>query len=168
MIAKTSLKEEVRTVFENFKSAITKHADVNKKRADGGWTVAEIANHIIKSTKLYRRTITKTNRPYDQNATAIRDLFLNFSLKFPTAPPLHPDAKLYSKEELFTSLDQNREAILRMIENDDLTEVCADIELPLWGALTKYEWLILFENHTMRHTKQINDFNAITRSTVQP
>ena len=41
---KELLKTKIETAFENFKAAIRQHADINKKRADGGWAVGEIAN----------------------------------------------------------------------------------------------------------------------------
>jgi hypothetical protein len=156
---KDLLKRQIHAAFENFKMAIGKHADINKKRADGGWTVGEIGNHIIKSTGSdYGRT-KKTGRPYDRHAVAIRDLFLDFTAKFPTALVLQPDEKNYSVMELLTALDHNKEKLFEMIDKDDLTEICIDIELPVWGNLTKYEWLVLIENHTIRHTRQVTDFD---------
>ncbi|HEX6169675.1 MAG TPA: hypothetical protein VFZ33_08280, partial [Chitinophagaceae bacterium] len=103
----------------------------------------------------------KTDRPYDQHATAIRDLFLNFQMKFPAAPALQPDRKRYATGELFSMLDRNLDNILTMIQNDDLTETCVDIQLPGWGALTKYEWLVLFETHIIRHTNQVIEFDKV-------
>lgn len=159
---KALLKENIETVFKNFQTAILCHADINRKRADGGWSVGEIASHIIKGTQVDLRETQKTERPYDQHTTSIRDVFLNFQLKFPTAPILQPTPKQYSTDELFSMLDANKVSILRMIEQDDLTETCIGIELPVWGTLTKYEWLVLFQNHIIRHTKQVNDFDTVT------
>ena len=45
---KNDLKLRIETVFNNFINAIQQHADINKKRADGGWSVGQIANHILK------------------------------------------------------------------------------------------------------------------------
>lgn len=157
---KELLKQKIETVFTNFKAAINQHSDINKKRADGGWSVGEIAGHIIKGTGAQFGKTIKTERPYDQNADSIKNLFLNFELKFPAAPILQPESKQYSTDELFVVLDGNKADILRMIEQDDLTETCIDIQLPVWGALTKYEWLVLIENHLIRHTKQVTDFDT--------
>lgn len=157
---KILLKENIETVFKNFQTAILKHMDINKKRADGGWSVGEIANHIIKSTQDDLGATKKTKRPYDKNAASIKETFLNFNLKFPAAPFLQPDSKEYTEQELFALLDNSKNGIIKMINEEDLTETCTDIELPIWGCLTKYEWLVLFENHIIRHTKQINDFNT--------
>ena len=159
---KELLKEKIETAFENFKTAIGKHTDINMKRADGGWTVGEIADHVVKGTRADLGAVKKTERPYDQHATGIRDLFLNFNLRFPAAPVLQPEAKHYSMEGIFSSLDDSKEEILKMIDKDDLTVTCVDIQLPVWGSLTKYEWLVLFENHIIRHTRQVNLFNKIT------
>ena len=156
---KDLIKQRIDLAFTAFKSAIQQCSDINRKRSYGGWSVGEIANHIIKGTQTNLGATQKINRPYDLHAASIRDLFLNFQMKFPAAPMLKPDPGPYSKSGLFSNLDRNRDNVLAMIDNDDLTESCIDIQLPVWGALTKYEWLVLFENHIIRHTKQVNDFN---------
>lgn len=158
---KELIKQKIETAFADFKTAIQQHSAINKKRIDGGWSVGEIANHIIKGTIVNLGATKKIERPYDQHAASIRDLFLNFQAKFPAAPILQPDSKQYSNDELFSQLDENKNNIIRMIEQDDLTNTCIDIQLPVWGTLTKYEWLVLFENHIIRHTKQINDFAKV-------
>ena len=158
---KDLIKQKIASAFENFEISIRHHTDINVKRADDGWSVAEVADHIVKSTNVHLGGTTKTNRPYDQHAEGIRDLFLNFQTKFPAAPNLQPDQKRFSVDEAVSSLDAAKESIFKMIERDDLTETCVDIELPVWGNLTKYEWLVLFENHIIRHTKQINEFRPI-------
>ena len=145
--------------FANFKTAVQQHADINKKRADGGWSVGEIADHIVKSTQTNLGETKKTDRPYDKHAADIRNLFLNFQMKFQAAPALQPDHKQYATGELFSMLDRNLDNIRTMVENDDLTETCVDIQLPGWGALTKFEWLVLFETHIIRHTKQVIEFD---------
>lgn len=156
---KELLKQNIENVFANFKAAINQHKDINKKRADGGWSVGEIAGHIIKSSLVNYGATKNTKRPYDEHAASIKNLFLNFQLKFPANPMLHPDAKQYSRDEILNSLDINKQAVFEMINNDDLTVTCIDIELPVWGTLTKYEWLVLLENHIIRHTRQVSDFN---------
>ena len=156
------IKQKMQQAFTNFKTAILHHSDINKKRADGGWSVGEIANHIVKGTQINLGATKETDRPFDQHAASIRDLFLNFQMKFPAAPMLQPDPKKYSAGELFALLDENKDNILEMIEKDDLTQTCVDIQLPVWGILTKYEWLVLFENHIIRHTNQVKDFNRLS------
>ena len=155
---KELLKQNIENAFINFKAAINQHTAINIKRADGGWSVGEIGDHIVKSTGVNFGATQSTERPYNENAAAIKDLFLNFRLKFQANPVLHPDAKQYSSDEIFSSLDKNKEAVLEMINNEDLTKTCTDIELPVWGTLTKYEWLVLMENHITRHTHQVKDF----------
>jgi hypothetical protein len=159
---KNDLKARIETVFSNFIHAIQQHPDINKKRADGGWSVGQIANHILKGTDTNLGSTKKTDRPYDKNAEIIKALFLDFNKKFVNAPEIEPDVKLYSNEDLTASLVESREKVFLMIDNEDLTEICVDWELPEWGNLTKYECVILFENHIIRHTKQVADFNKVT------
>ena len=156
---KNDLKLRIETAFNNFINVIQQHADINKKRADGGWSVGEIGNHILKGTDTNLGSTKKTERPYDKNADAIKALFLDFGKKFSTAPDIEPDEKQYTKEDLIVSLRESREEIFEMIDKEDLTETCVDWELPGWGNLTKYECVILYENHIIRHTKQAIDFN---------
>ncbi|NOT74910.1 MAG: hypothetical protein HOP08_08265 [Cyclobacteriaceae bacterium] len=165
---KLLLREQIHTAFESFKGAIKGHGDINTKRADGGWTVGEVADHIIKSTDSNFGRTLKTDRPYDLHAIAIKTLFLDFTTKFPTANILEPDERKYSVIEMFAMLDNNKKRLFEMIDTDDLTETCIDIELPTWGSLTKYEWLVLIENHIIRHTHQVTDFERVERQKDQP
>ena len=158
---KELIKQKIAIVFTDFKTAIQQHPDINRKRADGGWSVGQIANHILKSTQVNLGATQKIDRPYDLHAAGIRDLFLNFQMKFPAAPMLQPDSRHYSTGELLTLLDASKDNLLSIIDKDDLTETCIDIQIPVWGTLTKYEWLVLFENHIIRHTQQVNDFNNV-------
>lgn len=158
---KRVLAENFKIAFKNFEIAIRKHSDINKKRADGGWSVAEIADHIVKGTQINFGATKKTERAYDKNADSIKSTFLNFALRFPSVPQLHPTSKQYSLDEVMESLEDNKKGILKMIEHDDLEVTCTDISLPIWGNLTKFEWLVLIENHIIRHTRQVNDFDTI-------
>jgi hypothetical protein len=158
---KNDLKLRIETVINNFMNAIQQHTDINKKRADGGWTVGEIANHIIKGSDTNLGSTKKTKRPYDKNADAIKELFLDFGKRFRAAPDIEPDSKHYTKEEVMLSLGITMRKMFETIDKEDLTETCVDWELPVWGNLTKYECIILFENHIIRHTKQINEFNRV-------
>lgn len=159
---KEAIKRQVSAAFSNFKTAINGHEAINTKRADGGWSVGEIGGHLVKSTQLQLGSTAKADRAYDAHAEDIKALFLNFEMKFPAMPQLHPDAKTYTKEGLFLELDKNLSDILLMIETEDLAVLCPDIELPVWGALTKYEWMVLLENHMIRHTWQVRHFNSVT------
>ncbi|AYB33563.1 DinB family protein [Chryseolinea soli] len=159
---KNELKLRMETVFDHFIHALQQHDDVNRKRADGGWSVGQIANHILKGTDTNLGSTKKTERAYDKNADAIKALFLDFGKKFTNAPDIEPDAKHYTKEDLIVSLRASRDEVFRMIDQEDLTETCVDWELPVWGNLTKYECAILYENHIIRHTKQVIDFNKVT------
>jgi uncharacterized damage-inducible protein DinB len=159
---KELIKENLTKAFKNFKEAISKHHDLNSKRADGGWSIGEIGNHIVKSTLCNMGATKKADRPFDQHATSIKELFLNFQMKLPAAPPLKPDSKNYTITELSSALDENLSEVIKMIDKDDLTELCIDIPLPVWGALSKYEWLVLMESHIIRHTHQVNTFHAVT------
>jgi hypothetical protein len=158
---KPDLKSRITTVFNNFITAISQHADINKKRADGGWSVGQIADHLVKGTDTNLGATKKTDRPYDKNAAEIKALFLDFTKKFPSDPSIRPDEKQFSKNDLISTLRKSCENVLRMIDNEDLTVTCIDWEIPGWGNLTKYECVILYENHIIRHTKQVRDFDKI-------
>lgn len=155
---KNLLKQNITNAFDNFKAEIKKHTDINQKRNDGGWSIGEIGDHIIKSTNSHWGATKKTDRPYDKYEKEIKELFLNFEMKFPAATQLQPQMKNYTVAELFSSIDINLKDIIQVIDTDDLTEICTDTQLPVWGTLTKFEWLTLIENHIIRHTHQINKF----------
>jgi hypothetical protein len=159
---KQDLKNRIEAVFNNFIDAVKKHDDINKKRADGGWTVGEIADHILKGTGTDLGKTEKTTRAYDKNVADIKNVFLDFKRKLKNAPNLEPDHKQYSKDDVLRDLATNRNNVLKMIDTEDLTETCIDWSVPGWGNLTKYECVILYEVHTFRHTRQVNEFYNVT------
>ena len=124
--------------------------------------MGQIADHILKGTDTNLGSTKKTERPYNKNADAIKAMFLDFGKKFSTAPDIEPDARQYAKEDLIVALRESQKKVFQMIDKEDLTETCVDWELPTWGNLTKYECVILYENHIIRHTNQVIDFNKAT------
>lgn len=157
---KARIKAQLDKVFGNFQEALQQHDHINTKRADGGWSVGEIADHVLKSTGPDFATLTKeTSREYDRYAANIRETFLHFDVKFEADPFLHPDHKTYTLSKLMERLEKNKTGLKKLVDENDLTRTCTTVELPGWGHLTVYEWLVLIENHMIRHTKQVNDFN---------
>lgn len=156
---KKEIEKNIKDAFSDFITALQKHDDINRKREDGGWSVGEIANHIVKGTTIPLGRTKKTNRPYDQHENDIRNVFLDFNAKYKAMSLLQPDSKNYIITEIIASLEKNKAGIIKIIRKDDLTETCIDILVPVWGNLTKYEWLVLYESHIKRHTRQVNEFN---------
>jgi hypothetical protein len=101
-----------------------------------------------------------TERSPDKYVEAIKDLFLDFDAKYPSAPSLIPASTHYDKECLQHSLTPIFETLKEAIQIKELTDTCIAPEFPHMGSLTRLEWIAVAIYHTKRHTHQINDIKA--------
>ncbi|HXR83390.1 MAG TPA: DinB family protein [Hanamia sp.] len=132
--------------------------ELNKVPFEESWTAAQVAEHLLKSygiVELLNTPQFRTERPADEKKGQLKDFFLNFSLKAKAAPAILPSENLIDKEKLLNSLKKRIAEIKEVAQTKDLTEVCESIVLPVFGALTKLEWLYLVLYHTRRHIHQI-------------
>lgn len=134
---------------------------LNVSPFDEGWTAAQVADHLLKANGgvlniLYGKT-ERTIRPADEKVAEIKNLFLYFYLKFKSAPQIMPSNLPAEKEITMHALKANWAALYEAAGNVDLSEICADVEVPVFGMLTRLEWLYLVCYHTERHTHQLAD-----------
>jgi hypothetical protein len=155
---------EIENTFSRLTAALSKFSkdQLNRIPFEGSWTAGQVTEHIIKSIGgIPDQKTTASNRPHNEKIEAIREMFLNFQLKFKTAPFLEPQQNVHDLQVLLTDLDSLKEAHLEAARTKDLTALCLDMELPTFGFLTRYEWLRFMMVHTQRHTQQIENIYVI-------
>ncbi len=128
---------------------------------EGSWTAAQVADHLLKADTgalkvLYGKT-EKTERQADEKVRAIKNMFLDFSLKFKSSEQIMPSNFPQGKNNLLKDLKVKLTALQEAAETLDLSAICAEIEVPALGTLTRLEWLYLVCYHTQRHTCQIQN-----------
>jgi uncharacterized damage-inducible protein DinB len=132
---------------------------INKIPSRGGWSAAQVAEHIHKSDMgmiyLLSGPSKKEARQPDLHAKKIRDLFLDFDKKLNSPDFIIPENKYYEKESLISAFDSDRIRINEILLNSDLTETCTAFPFPGSGELTRFEILTFVTAHTRRHIHQL-------------
>ena len=145
-----------------------KEQEINNRPFPGSWTAGQVARHIILSSAgLPDKNVVIAGRSYDQKVNSIRNLFLDFSQKFPAAKLIQPDEGPFDKEVLLTKLKANLDALIHVTQTRDLKALCPDVEVPGFGSLTRYEWLKLIVYHTQRHTQQLRNIYVLLKNNSQ-
>ncbi|MBB6111747.1 DinB family protein [Mucilaginibacter lappiensis] len=138
-----------------------KQSEVNRIPFEGSWTAAELIEHMVlsisSSISLFNGPIRDTNRVPDQYVQYVKDMFLNFDLKFKSAPSIAPAAKLYDRDILIKKLRTAYNSLIYLVETKDLTDTCELWEFPTIGYLTRLEWAYQAVYHAQRHTQQLKN-----------
>ncbi len=125
---------------------------------DQGWTVGQIAEHIlICSSGIPDNKTEEINRAFDDLVPAINQIFLDFNAKYEADKSLLPRQDHYNKEELVLKLKDCKTNLLIDIKDKDLMLLCKDMDFPQLGFLTRYEWLSFIAVHVQRHNHQMKE-----------
>lgn len=122
----------------------------------GSWTAGQVTRHIIKSNGSIAQALSlpgnTTARPPDQRVQELKELFLDFSIKFQAAPFITPSQDNYNKERLIVDLTSSASELKKASQIAKLDQV---IHHPAFGDITKLELLYFVLFHTVRHVHQL-------------
>lgn len=155
---KAILIKDIDLTFDTLVDALSKfdQKTLNQSPFAGSWTAGQTAEHIIIcGGGIPDSRTTVANRPFDEKVGAIKELFLNFELKFETNPSIAPGTPPHNGEELLQKIKEIKLHLANEAKTKELDALCEDTELPTFGLLTRYEWLRFILFHTQRHTHQI-------------
>lgn len=138
---------------------------INEAPASGGWTAAQVGEHIFKSDTMLLQWLHRANkpagRPIDAAVPDIRAQFLDFSTKLQSPAEIMPTDGTHDKEALLGALKATREQIRQVITGSDLSAACTNT---LLGEPTRLEMINFINVHTLRHTNQLEKMTiAATR-----
>jgi hypothetical protein len=159
-LEKDKLQQALTAGFDEFITAFNRFdaQQVNQKESKGRWSPAQVAVHIILATDGVPDSKTKAaDRDADALLPAIRPWWEDLDQKFQSPESLKPDDQPHDKAELLSELHRVRAKDLAIINTQDLTRICLDMELPTIGYLTRYEWLWFIQMHLRRHTFQLQN-----------
>jgi hypothetical protein len=138
--------------------------DLNRVPFEGSWTAGQLAEHIRLSLSsgigLINGNTQATDRVPDKYVQAVKDLFLNFDLKFKAAPIITPEDKDYDKEALTKELRGHFNDLINLAQTKDLTDTCLAAEFYGIGYLTGLEWAYQGVYHVQRHIQQLKNIQA--------
>lgn len=132
----------------------------NTKLNKSTWSVAENIEHIIRSEFGTARLFTSaTEEDLERNSEAkineIRTRFLDRSENLQAFGVVLPTEGDKTKDELIQKFKASRAQVSELIETQNLDEICMRFEHPLFGHMTRWEWINFNIVHTERHMLQI-------------
>src|SRR5574340_1019575 len=122
------------------------------------WTAAQVIVHVIKSNLTIAKALKLEGkimeREPDERVEELKDLFLDFTLKFQSPGFILPPDDWYGKEEIIRDFTQSIEQLKVEGGEVDLAEA---ISHQAFGEITKLELLYFVLFHTQRHIHQLQN-----------
>jgi len=167
METQTDLKHKIQTEFEdtvqqvlNTLRSFSQH-DLNKVPFEGSWTAGQIGEHLFKSisgiVSVLNGKVTDTDRNPEEKEQWLKDMFLNYDLKFKSAETLLPSDEPKDKEAIINQLKTPIAGMKEAIANKNLTKTCLDLVVPGAAEFTRAEWCYLVNYHSQRHVHQLKN-----------
>lgn len=161
MVTKQELHEQLKAATAKLITTISDTNDdiFNVKPAPEKWSPGEAAEHIYLTEMLITRMLrgkgVPAQREPDANLAPFLDKFTDLELKLTAFGPIIPGSKPKEKGELIKKIEGNRSLMAGYIDSHDLTELLTAFKHPLFGELTRYEWIMFNIHHGERHRLQI-------------
>ncbi|HEY0609045.1 MAG TPA: DinB family protein [Chitinophaga sp.] len=161
--------------FEDTKANLLKEvnglsdAQMKFKPAPDRWSVADCLEHITVSEKglfeMQQKTMKQPANPEKRKDIKVTDDTLALriadrSKKFKAPAELHPKGTFATTAEATQAFTEQRDKIIDYVKNtnDDMRSHVAD--MPMGSPMDAYQILILIANHSVRHTKQLEEVKA--------
>lgn len=141
-------------------------ADAARHRPQGGWSVAEIVEHVAIAEELMLRALTERGRERPEASRdparerAIVEAIVDRTRKSISPEVARPTGRFSSLAAAFAHFRQCRARTLEYVEQsqDDLDR--RTVQHPLAGLVSGYEYLLILSRHPSRHAAQIRELRA--------
>lgn len=137
----------------------------DKNPAENSWSVGQTMEHILKACsgfgKLITENIAETDRFIDEKIPVIKSIFLDFSTKLQAPDFIVPTETSHNKQQQLEALEAIKNETISLAKSLDLSKTCMNFELPVFGYLTRLEWINFTLFHTQRHTQQVRNILAV-------
>lgn len=131
----------------------------NTQPKNGGWSAGQVAEHLIKVETGTVRIFTGETKTCERDSSAkfrtIKEQMSDFERKMKATGPILPDENPKDKKKVLNKLQDIRQRLTSMIEVHDLSEIITDFNHPIFGTLTRLEWIWFNIHHGRRHARQI-------------
>lgn len=138
----------------------TPDAFFNTKPGTELWSVADVLEHVYRSEFGIPRLFTSqtkslTNRAPDELVDKMKMRMLNFDKKMKAKGVILPKQEYKQKAIIINKFQVNREKIANLIDTLPAEELCLKYAHPVYGYLTRLEWIHFSIFHALRHKHQI-------------
>lgn len=125
------------------------------------WSIAQICEHLIRMENFIDQSMRLATRPlttrkYGEKAKYIRESLFDFNNKFTTEERFQPSNKIRKKQEIISELKKVRKSLQEFIRSNELSVICMGCDHPLYGTLTRAEWIYFIIYHSERHLIKIS------------
>src|SRR5260221_2364405 len=132
------------------------------------WTAAQLDTHVTKSNISIAQALDmeakKAERNPGERVPELKEIFLDFTIKFQSPDFIVPAAGNYEKEILIAKL---KRSIERLKEQRNKVNLSGILSLPAFGEITKLELLYFVLYHTQRHTHQLKNIIQVTEKKLK-
>ncbi len=161
---KQDLIKELTTATQRWITAVSNITDdvFNRRPSERDWSAREIMEHIsIIDISTYRMIKSDQSIPTERDSKAkfshIEEEFLNFDKKFSAWGPIIPPTEHKSIHEMVEKFKGVREKLIHHTQIQDLNLTCTEFSHPLFGTMTRYEWVHFVNVHAQRHFRQLEN-----------
>ena len=141
---------------------------INEIPPSGGWTAAQVAEHVTKSNVGIIKSLKKEGklpgRAPDAGAEKLKKIFLDFDTKLQSPEFILPTQDIYQKKLVIDNLVMSISQLNELSHHVSLLEM---ISHPIFGDITKLELLHFVVYHTQRHIHQLKNIFVITNTKVR-
>jgi hypothetical protein len=134
----------------------------------GSWTAAQLVTHVTKSNISIAQALDmeakKVERNADERAHELKEIFLDFTIKFQSPDFIVPAEGPYEKEAVVAKLNRSMERLKDQRMKADLFEI---LSLPAFGEITKLELLYFVLYHTQRHIHQLKNIIQVAEKKLK-
>jgi len=151
------LTEEFATTFINFDKKT-----FNAPIAEGRWSPGQYVEHLILAERgtlklMNRPGLLEVDRAPDTLCVKLEKAMLQIDHKVEAHDAICPEPKKYNRGDLLDEFVDSRAELRTAFDFvDDIKEV-VDWTHPIFGKLTKCEWLYFTGLHGERHRRQVED-----------
>ncbi len=162
-VVRSDLKKSTRELLTTISNFPEEYFNTHAK--EGRWTAGQIAEHLIKvetgTVHFFTGETEPTDRDPLQKISKVKERLLNDDLRMNANEPIIPDDKPKDKESVLKKLQDIRQRLISLVEIEDLTELISSFAHPLFGPMTRVEWIYFNILHSRRHIRQSRDLEKI-------
>ena len=133
-------------------------ASFNEVPFEGSWTAGQVADHLLRSAGvlqvLHGRTASAHRLP-NEKVELIRHVFLDFKTKLKSPDFIVPSGGPHDQDDAVGRLREVWTGMESAVQRLDLEQLCLGFDLPVFGLMTRLEWITFYMLHTQRHIRQI-------------
>lgn len=123
------------------------------------WSIMDCCEHILQLEQALMRLFRGPVETVSEHSTEIIDIvksrFLDFSSKMTAFGVILPQRKYKSKQEISEAIKETRKMLVRIGTNNGWDKKCMLYAHPLFGHLTRLEWIAFCIYHVERHLNQM-------------